>query len=60
MVFQVAGFTHTEPDSSPDAAKAALDCIRDRIASLEGEVQDLKLKVIFSFYILFVKFPPRK
>ncbi|KAF3333862.1 Phragmoplast orienting kinesin 2 [Carex littledalei] len=43
-VLKVAGFTHTEADSSPYAAKAALDCIRDQIASLEAEVRDLKLK----------------
>lgn len=62
-MLQVAGFTHTEADSSPDAAKAALDCIRDQIGSLEAEVRDLKLKVIIFFafrFSLFVKFLPKK
>ncbi|KAJ3685500.1 hypothetical protein LUZ61_014664 [Rhynchospora tenuis] len=43
-VLKVAGFTDREVNSSPDAAKAALDCLRDRITSLQAEVQDLKLK----------------
>ncbi|KAJ4804426.1 phragmoplast-associated kinesin-related protein [Rhynchospora pubera] len=43
-VLKVAGFTDREVNLSPDAAKAALDCIQDRITSLEAEVQDLKLK----------------
>jgi hypothetical protein len=51
MVLQVAGFTNTEAETSPDAAKAALNCIRERIFSLEAEVQDLRLKVIF--FLLF-------
>jgi hypothetical protein len=54
MVLQVAGFTNTEAETSPDAAKAALNCIRERIFSLEAEVQDLRLKVIFFLLFLIV------
>jgi hypothetical protein len=56
MVLQVAGFTNSEADTSPDAAKAALNYIKERISSLEAEVQYLRLKMIFSLLFLICSF----
>lgn len=43
---QVAGLTDPTTNISPSAAEDAAYQLKDRINSLENEIEDLKLKVI--------------